>query len=192
MDLDEKIGKIGIGYFSNVYKGTWRKRVVALKVLAPTTPRELFQHEIAIWKGLNHPNVLELYGASSAYGEPPWFFVSPYCANGSLVGWLKTMRSGAGTGGALELESGLSSGRGWEVDVDLMRCMHQVSKGMEYLHRKGVLHGDLKAANVLVDINKRCLVSDFGQSEMRSEAYRLSGMLSHRMCFFPFVYISHP
>jgi abelson tyrosine-protein kinase 1/abelson tyrosine-protein kinase 2 len=28
---------------------------------------------------------------------------------------------------------------------------------------------------VLVDNNRRCLVSDFGQSEMRSEAYRLTG-----------------
>lgn len=28
---------------------------------------------------------------------------------------------------------------------------------------------------MLVDDNKRCLVCDFGQSEMRSEAYRLSG-----------------
>jgi abelson tyrosine-protein kinase 1 len=124
VDLDEKIGTIGIGYFSNVYKGTWRKRVVALKVLAASTPRKLFQHEIAIWESLSHPNVLDLYGASSAFGEPPWFFVSPYCKNGSLVTWLKGMRNGE--------------------EVDLLRCMHQVAKGMEYLHRKGVLHGDLK------------------------------------------------
>ncbi|KIM89639.1 hypothetical protein PILCRDRAFT_191888 [Piloderma croceum F 1598] len=46
---------------------------------------------------------------------------------------------------------------------------------MEYLYRKGVLYGDLKGANVLMDDNRRCLVSDFGQSEMRSEAYRLTG-----------------
>ena len=58
--------------------------------------------------------------------------------------------------------------------MDLLRCMHQVAKGMEYLHLQGVLHGDLKGANVLVD-DKRCLVLDFGQSEMRSEAYQLSG-----------------
>ena len=124
VDLDEKIGKIGIGYFSTVYKGTWRKRTVAIKVLATTTPRQLFTHEIAVWKNLYHPNVLELFGASSAIGEPPWFFVSPYCENGSLVTWLRSMRSGD--------------------EVDMLRCMHQIAKGMEYLHNKGVLHGDLK------------------------------------------------
>lgn len=136
IDLDEKIGKIGIGYFSTVYKGTWRRRTVAVKVLATTTPRKLFTHEIAIWKDLNHPNVLALYGASSASGEPPWFFVSPYCANGSLVTWLKGMRG--------------------REEPDLLRCMHQVAKGMEYLHRKEVLHGDLKVGLASVFIMRGC------------------------------------
>jgi serine/threonine protein kinase len=102
VDIDEKIGKIGIGYISTVYKGTWRKRIVAIKALATTTPRKLFTHEIEIWKSLNHPNVLELYGASRA---PPWFFVSPYCRNGHLVTWLKN--GGGGIGGfVLRIKSG--------------------------------------------------------------------------------------
>ncbi|KAH7868923.1 uncharacterized protein C8R40DRAFT_1060595, partial [Lentinula edodes] len=58
---------------------------------------------------------------------------------------------------------------------DLLRFMHEISKGMEYLHGQGVLHGDLKASNVLVDVKIHCVISDFGQSEMRSEAYRISG-----------------
>ena len=58
---------------------------------------------------------------------------------------------------------------------DLFRFMHEISKGMEYLHAQGVLHGDLKASNVLVDHRHRCLIADFGQSEMKSEAFRISG-----------------
>ncbi|KAJ7249861.1 hypothetical protein C8J57DRAFT_1437777 [Mycena rebaudengoi] len=136
--------KIGIGFFSDVYKGTWRGRTVAIKVLAEVTPRDLFLREVNIWKELKHPNVLELYGASGASGNGPWFFVCPYERFGSL------------------------STEEWQ-EGDLPRFMHEVAKGMEYLHEKGVLHGDLKAANVLVDDRIHCL------SEMKSEAYRISG-----------------
>ncbi|KAJ3994635.1 hypothetical protein F5050DRAFT_1575245 [Lentinula boryana] len=140
--------KIGVGFFSDVYKGTW-----PIKVLAETTPRSLFLRETAIWKKLSHPNVLELYGASSASGDPPWFFVSPYMQNGSLAEYLQNVPK----------------------EWDLLRFVHEIAQGMEYLHSQGVLHGDLKASNILVDDDIHCAISDFGQSEMRSEAYRLSG-----------------
>lgn len=86
VDRDQKIG---IGYFSDVYKGNWRGTTVAIKVLADTTPRELFSREVTIWETLKHPNVLELFGASSTSGDPPWFFVSPYLKNGSLGEFLR-------------------------------------------------------------------------------------------------------
>ncbi|KAI0317882.1 hypothetical protein OF83DRAFT_1171602 [Amylostereum chailletii] len=151
VDLEEKIG---IGSFSDVYKGRWREHTVAIKVLAETTPRKLFIHEIGIWKALSHPNVVELLGASSASGDPPWFLVSPYYSHGSLVQYLK---------GVDDL-----------MQVDYLKMMHEIAKGMAYLHEMDVLHGDLKAANVLVDDRLHCVISDFGQSEMKSEVYRLS------------------
>ncbi|THU90560.1 hypothetical protein K435DRAFT_968632 [Dendrothele bispora CBS 962.96] len=248
VELDEKVG---IGFFSDVYKGTWRQRTVAVKVLAETTPRKLFVREMGIWKTLVHPNVLELYGASSASGDPPWFFVSPYLKNGSLTEFLRRVvergvppglmmgtgydggrsRTGSlpswpggglgslvgkdreavasavganiGLGLGLGMTAGTSSsntvsnssqrsisgvfGRGrsgsgssiisGEIakEWDLLRFMHEIAKGMEYLHSNGVLHGDLKAANILVDDRIHCVISDFGQSEMKSEAYRISG-----------------
>ncbi|KAF9233130.1 hypothetical protein BU15DRAFT_80438 [Melanogaster broomeanus] len=109
------------------------------------------------WRGrdvaLKHLEIPEsiqtscLYMApSSAMGDRPWFFGS---GEGSDVGTN-------------------------EEQIDLLRCMHQIAKGMEYLHGRGVLHGDLKAANVLVDDTGRCLISDFGHSEMKAEAYRLN------------------
>ncbi|KAJ3531793.1 hypothetical protein NMY22_g8005 [Coprinellus aureogranulatus] len=68
-------------------------------------------------------------------------------------------------------EGGFEVRRKW----DLFRFMHEIAEGMVYLHHKGVLHGDLKAANVLVDDDYTCVITDFGQSEIKSEAYRLSG-----------------
>ncbi|KIY53195.1 kinase-like protein [Fistulina hepatica ATCC 64428] len=196
----DRDSRIGMGFFSDVYKGTWRGRTVAIKLLAETTPRGLFIREVEIWKTLKHRNVLELYGASSAVGSGPWFFVSPYLSNGSLVQYLrrldlimsplKSPRVGMGMLRAT-LESSVRQSQGdnsvaptLSVSTDsgndpgdLLRFMHETAKGMEYLHSRGVLHGDLKAANVLVDDNFRCVISDFGQSEMRSEVYRLSNTL---------------
>jgi serine/threonine protein kinase len=182
--------------------------------------------EIGIWKTLRHPNVLRLYGASSASGDPPWFFVSSYMKNGSLVQYLKRVEleerpSGLGIGmGSSQMPlspirtppSNLGSGTSpasWTAvrgisptrltppssrgkplpsedtaihqEWDLFRFMYEIAKGMEYLHSEGVLHGDLKGANVLVDDKYRCVISDFGQSEMKSEAYRISGTLPPRM-----------
>lgn len=85
--------------------------------------------QVSIWKTLQHPNVLELLGASSASSDPPWFFVSPYYRNGSLVTYLKGLPSLDG--------------------VDLLKMIHQIAKGMAYLHGRGILHGDLKVRSLL-------------------------------------------
>lgn len=212
---------------------------MAIKVLADTTPRKLFVREIGIWKSLHHANVLPLYGASSATGDPPWFFVSPYMKNGSLAEHLKRVETeerplglGVGVGANQAMTSmpprsqggrattlpspwfglqpaGSSSGSlsppgapkkhlpgdtGSDVQRqwDLFRFMHEIAKGMEYLHSKDILHGDLKASNVLVDNKYRCVISDFGLSEMKSEAFRISGTPPPRAFFFLVISSSYP
>ncbi|KAG6872173.1 hypothetical protein C0993_002365, partial [Termitomyces sp. T159_Od127] len=116
---------------------------------------------------------------------------------GSLVEFLKRLERtmeggnvGAGTDGRvvfpiweeegqrLEVERSGNGHEGkdtMEREGDLFRYMSEIAQGMEYLHANGVLHGDLKAANVLVDDDAHCVISDFGQSEMKSEVYRISG-----------------
>ncbi|KZV66764.1 kinase-like protein [Peniophora sp. CONT] len=148
--------KIGVGFFSDVYKGQCRERTVAIKVLTSTTPRKLFVHEVNIWIQLQHPHVIKLLGASSTTSDPPWFLVSPYYVNGNLVQYLKGLDPGS--------------------SPNLLRMMHEVAEGMLYLHDNGILHGDLKASNILVDDHLQCIISDFGQSEIKSEVYRLSAL----------------
>jgi serine/threonine protein kinase len=185
--------------------------------------------EIGIWKTLRHPNVLLLYGASSASGDFPWFFVSSYMKYGSIVQYLKRVEleerpsnMGIGIGSSQmplsPIRSPASNPRSgtfpapWTAvrgisptrrdltppgktpmqeytaiprEWDLFRFMYEIAKGMEYLHSEGVLHGDLKGANVLVDDKYRCVISDFGQSEMKSEVYRISCTPLPRMFIFP-------
>ncbi|KAH7882518.1 hypothetical protein F5I97DRAFT_1982693, partial [Phlebopus sp. FC_14] len=145
--------QIGAGTCSKVYLGRWQQQTVAIKVLATTAPRSLDLCELEVWRSLRHHNVLPLYEASGASGPYPWFFVNKFCSGGSLLARLKAAKDG----------------------LDLLRYIHEIAKGMAYLHEKGVLHGDLKAGNVLVDEEGHCVISDYGQWEMKSEVYKLSG-----------------
>ncbi|PPQ82740.1 hypothetical protein CVT25_009294 [Psilocybe cyanescens] len=183
----ERKRKIGMGFFSEVFQGTWKGRVVAIKVLSEVTPSDLFVRETKVWKSLVHPNVLKLYGASSATGSHPWFFVSPYMKHGNLVEFLRRISQRdenelQGLGSIAEnLPSSKSRGSYGKSFIrilklaDVYRILQEIAKGMEYLHQMNVLHGDLKASNVLVDDHCRCVISDFGQSEMKSEVCRITG-----------------
>lgn len=150
----DRDARIGLGSFAEVFKGTWRNSTVAIKILSPVTPQDAFRREIEIWRMLKHTHVLPLWGASSPDSGTPYFFVSPYMANGALPGYLHRVRPPA---------------------PERMRMMHEIVLGMVYLHSRSVLHGDLKAANVLVDDQLRCIIADFGQSEVKSEVLRLTG-----------------
>ncbi|KAL7283881.1 hypothetical protein ACG7TL_001152 [Trametes sanguinea] len=152
----DKVKSIGRGFWADVYRGTWQGRTVAIKQLTQATPRQLFLDEVTIWKALKHHNVLKIYGASSTTSDPPWYLVSPYLRHGSLDGYLKGLPS---------LES-----------ADVPKMLYEIADGMAYLHKEHVLHGDLKAVNVLVNDDLCCVICDFGQSKIKAEVYRISGV----------------
>ena len=111
-------------HFPATCKGTWRGKAVAIRMLAPTIPRKFFIRGAEIWKSLSHPNVLELFGASLTSEEPPWFFVSPHMKHGSLVKYLRNVEP--------------------QSQINLLKVIYEVALGMAYLHKRRVLHGDLK------------------------------------------------
>lgn len=161
--------RIGVGFFSDVYEGTWRGQTVAVKVLRDFASSRLFVREVEIWKKLTHPNVIELLGASSASGNPPWFFVSPFAKYGDLGNHLRRLsmtREQRGLGFTVSpssapiFEATEREGLGVSRACDLHRFMLEIAMGMDYLHSHGVLHGDLKVGFLLVSIFDSALIID--------------------------------
>ncbi|OCF78736.1 TKL protein kinase [Kwoniella mangroviensis CBS 8886] len=132
--------------FAKVWKGRWHDQEVAIKDLDPLTDKHLFLAEVNIWCRLDSEFVLPFFGASSAVGPPPWFLVSPWMKNGRITDYI---RSDAGS------------------KVDRIALIHRVAQGMEYLHSRDVVHGDLKGQNILIDDEGRPRLCDFGLSQIK-------------------------
>lgn len=161
-----------MGFFSDVFRATWHHHTVAVKVLKPGTSKRIFLHEMCVWKKLNHPNVLVLLGASSAVGEPPWFFVSPYLKNGNLISFLKmNMPAPPQLGSTGTTVSGKARARLEK------KMVYEIAKGMEYLHRMSVMHGDLKVNVHIIDKMKPRLTQP---REGLERPHKRRGALCHR------------
>jgi serine/threonine-protein kinase OSR1/STK39 len=95
-------------------------------------------------RSFNHPNLLPLY--SSFVHEQHVWMVMPYVAGGSVLNIMK-----------------YAFNEGLEEPI-IATIMRDVLKALEYLHKNGIIHRDIKAANVLLDTNGRVYLADFGVS----------------------------
>ncbi|HEX6557267.1 MAG TPA: serine/threonine-protein kinase [Ktedonobacteraceae bacterium] len=123
-----------------------------------------FRFEAGAISQLTHPNILPLldYGAETVDGEVVPFIVTPYCSEGSLATWLEKRSNDD----VLTLE-------------DAARLVRQVAGALQYAHDQGIVHRDVKSANVFIRSNLNgppaMLVADFGFAQPIPEA-RVSGL----------------
>ncbi|KAG6820427.1 hypothetical protein H0H93_000673 [Arthromyces matolae] len=89
---------LGLGAFSDVYKGSYDGQQVAIKYLrtgnhAHRRQRRLcaqFAHEVDLWKDLSHENILPFLGVSQLPNSPIPALLSPWMDNGTLEDYLET------------------------------------------------------------------------------------------------------
>eukprot|EP01099_Mayorella_cantabrigiensis_P003713 TRINITY_DN2801_c0_g1_i1.p1 TRINITY_DN2801_c0_g1~~TRINITY_DN2801_c0_g1_i1.p1 ORF type:complete len:469 (+),score=95.81 TRINITY_DN2801_c0_g1_i1:1003-2409(+) len=190
-----QIGKlIGRGSFGQVFRGTWKGVVVALKLL-DFSLLELdenilndFVTEIRIMNALKHPNIVEFKGISYEVGTK-LYLVSELVAFGSLSDLLhegsgpSTQRQNASQridipGGGNSTNSTLGSlipnpteqERYRKPKLTLsnrLKLLITAANGMKYLHQSKVIHRDLKSGNFLVTSDLTCKVADFGISKIK-------------------------
>src|SRR2546430_225704 len=118
-------------------------RKVAIKVmhaeLAALTGAERFLRETETTANFQHPHILPLFDSGQVEGTV--FYVMPYVQGESLRSRLT---------------------RETQLPVaDAIRIAAEIAAGLDYAHRQGVIHRDIKPDNVLFH-DGRALVADFG------------------------------
>src|SRR5437870_2421031 len=156
MTLDRRIGTelagyrivepLGRGGTSVVYRAEHVRlgRQAALKLLAPVLGeagfRERFLRESQLAASIDHPSILPVYDAGE---EDGFLYIAMACVEGSD---LKTLLVEEGP---LPLRRAL-------------RIVGQVGSALDAAHARGLVHRDVKPANILVGAGDRAYLSDFG------------------------------
>src|SRR6266853_231999 len=140
--IDRELGRGGM---ATVYvaEDVRHSRQVAIKVLrsdvAAAIGAERFLREIAIAARLTHPHVLPLIDSGQAAGS--LYYVMPYVRGESLRERLVREKR-------LSLE-------------DALRIAPELGAGLDYAHREGFVHRDVKPENVLL-VDGHAVLADFG------------------------------
>jgi eukaryotic-like serine/threonine-protein kinase len=129
------------------------QRRVAVKVLQPALARDdaflrRFRAEARSVAALNHPHVLRVFDWGE--GEDGPYLVLEYLEGGSLLDMLARGRR-------------LSPGQAARIGA-------QAADGLAYAHARGIVHRDVKPANILFDEDGRVRVADFGVARALSSA----------------------
>jgi serine/threonine protein kinase len=128
-------------------------RAVAIKVLPPevsgdATVVSRFRREAKTAARLDHPGIIPIYRVENEGGLD--YFIMKYVSGRSLEAVL---------GDQLQLPIQLA-----------MRILREASAALAHAHRHGVVHRDVKPANIMLDADERVILTDFGISHASSAA----------------------
>ena len=146
----EKLGQGGMGV---VYKAQDLKlgRIVALKFLAPHVSvsdehRTKLVHEAKALAAIAHPNICTVYEIDEAQEQV--FLAMEFVDGPSLKEKIAE--------GPLELDEAL-------------RIAAEAARGLQAAHRTGVIHRDIKSANIMLNADGRVVITDFGLAHLEGQ-----------------------
>ena len=157
----EELGRGGMAVVYKAYQSSLN-RYVAIKVLPAQLSFdqefvERFQREAKAAAGLRHPNIVVIHDVGQA--DRVYYIVMEY-----LEG--RTLKQVIEQGGALPAER-------------VLGIVEQIGEALDYAHRRGFVHRDVKPANIFVGEGDRVTLTDFGIAKAASETQQLTrtGML---------------
>ncbi|AHH15785.1 serine/threonine protein kinase [Nocardia nova SH22a] len=160
------VRQLGAGGMGTVYlaKHPSLPRMDAIKILSGELSsnhefRGRFEREANLAAGLDHPNIVSVYNRGEEHGQL----------------WI-AMQYVDGTDASAELARDRHS----MTPLRALRIVTEVGKGLDYAHRRGLLHRDVKPANFLLskkeddDDEERVLLTDFGVAKSTDDATELT------------------
>ncbi|KAA3617748.1 MAG: tetratricopeptide repeat protein [Calditrichaeota bacterium] len=152
----EKLGQGGMGI---VYlaEDTKLERQVAIKFLphhiaGNTDERKRFETEAKAAAALNHPNIATIHAIEESENE--MFLVMEYIEG-------------------IELKQQIDRGKlGIERTVDIAI---QIAEGLQAAHKKGIAHRDIKSSNIMLTVDGKVKIMDFGLAKFRSSTPAKAG-----------------
>ncbi|PPQ78259.1 hypothetical protein CVT25_011718 [Psilocybe cyanescens] len=142
------------GSFGDIWKGDFNGQPVCLKIIKMYESSnkdkwlKAFSKEAVLWSQISHPNVLPFYGIfhlDEVHGRI--CLVSPWMDRGNINEYLSQ-----------------------NPDVPRLLLTSDIAHGLSYLHEQGIIHGDIKGANILVTESGRACLADFGLSRIQGAA----------------------
>ena len=171
---DYQLGQtLGEGEFGKVKLG-WKKDgsvQVAIKLIRReslgTNPSRLpkIYREISILRELSHPNIVRLH--EMAETDRYIGIILEYASGGELFDFILNHR--------------------YLKDNNARRLFAQLVSGVGYLHKKGIVHRDLKLENLLLDRNRNIIITDFGFANTFDPRDELSDEIEYNLTDREFV-----
>ena len=145
----EVLELIGEGAMGTVYRAYHAQlaRTGAVKVMHAISPDAdsiaRFRHEAQAIARMRHPNILNVFDFGEYEGTP--YMIVEYVPGGNLAG---------------RMSEGLLP---WGT---ALRFLRGIAAGLDYAHSQGIVHRDVKPANVLLEKDETLVLADFGLAKL--------------------------
>lgn len=174
--FDLSLGRlIGNGSFGTVFEVIVDHQSRALKVQLSTSPA--LPLEATLWSRLHHQHVVDLYDSCVTKRQKSGYVVWMLMELCELGGLLQNIDTGYYRSNNSFYDGGPHLPR-------ILTTALQIATGLQYIHSRDVIHGDLTPQNVLLNRNFEAKISDFGLSSVIHQTQPefqtdISGTITH-------------